>query len=411
MKELFDRYQKIKEDLEYNYKNYHIEKIMSIDIVSLIFNPRSFKLREFIKIFLTLKIKINPTRKILFSIGPYKRKDYYEILNNVKLDIESDFIDLSTLKRSFKFSPKNVFISFVHFFKNGKGLTFNQKLSLSCVMTYTLNIIDELEKNKPPKELEKFCSFCSAHSQEAILDYYFQKYGIETYTLQHALYFIFNNYPIHAIAYENMISNKLLCWGDYTKDEFIKYGIKEEKLVVVGYPKEINKLKLNKTITKNILVLFGHIDNNKSNLELIELLKCFKQKNPEFNIDLKLHPSLNHSFYESIAIKNNFSMAENKIIPELLNQNKYTYTIVYNSTSYYDSYMNNCISLRYKNKNAHNSVDIWDDGFSDVEDLKSKIDFFKEKNSNQKFWDETEKRLEYIIGFGTNKYKETLDVN
>lgn len=409
MKELFDKYQKIKKDLKFDYKSYPIEKIMSIDIGTIIYNPKVFKIREFAKVFLTLKIKIDTSKRILFSMGPYKRRDYYEILNYVKSDIEQDFVDLSTIKRDFKISFKNIFISFTHFFKNGDNLTFEQKLSLSCVMAHTLNIIDELEKNQIPKTLKKFCSFCSAHNQEAILDYYFQKHDIETYTLQHALYFIFKDYPIHATSYENMISNKLLCWGQYTKDEFIKYGLKQEQLRIAGYPKNTKKLRSKKIDTKNILVLFGHIDNNKSNLDLIEVLNSFNQSNKEYNIDFKLHPSLDYSLYESLASKYEFQMAENKIIPELLNEDKYLFTIVYNSTSYYDSYMNNCISLRYRDENGHNSIDVWNDSFSNIEELISKIEFFKEKNSDQNFWDETEKKLEYILGFGTNKYKEILD--
>ena len=411
MRELFDKYKKTKKDLQYNYKNYPIENIMSIDIGYVIYEPKKFRIKEFAKIFLTMDIKLATKTNILFSMGQYRRKDYYEILNNVRSNIKSDFIDLSDFTRSIKISPKNIFISFIHFFKNGKDLTFTQKLSLLCVMTYTLNIIDELDKNKPSKNLQKFCSFCSAHNQEAILDYYFQKNGIETYTLQHALYFIFDNYPIHAIAYENMISNKLLCWGQYTKDEFMKYGLKEEQLFVAGYPKDVKKLISRKADNFNILVLFGHIDNHKNNLDLIEILKIFKQINQEFEFEFKLHPSLDTKLYELLAFKNGFKMAENKIIPELLKEDRYFCTIVYNSTSYYDSYMNNCLSLRYKDKNAHNSIDIWSDGFSNHEELKSRIEFFKEKNSDQNFWDETEKKLEYILGFGTNRYKDILGAN
>ncbi|KLE04687.1 hypothetical protein AF78_07720 [Aliarcobacter butzleri L353] len=410
MKELFNKYQKIKRDLKFEYKNYPIENIMSIDIVSLAYNKRIFRLKELAWLFMTQKVVINTDKKVLFSMGPYKRKDYYELLNFVRNDIDSEIVDFSKIKRSFKFSLKNILISFKHVFTKKIDFSFKSKLSLFCSMTYILNIIDDLEKNKLSKKLEKFCSFCSTHNYEAILDYYFQKNGVKTYTLQHGLYFIMNNYPIDVIAYEHMPANKLLCWGQYTKDEFMKYGISENRIQVAGYPRNTKKLNEKKVDNLKILVLFARVQYHENNLKIIELFKELS-KSIKVEIEFKLHPSLDYGLYEKIANENNFKMAENKTIQELINQNNYTLSIVYNSTAYYDSYINNCISLRYKDIQADNSIDVWDDSFSKIEELKSKIEFFKEKNSEQDFWDETEKRLKYIVGFGTNKYKEILDAS
>ncbi|CAM4016905.1 hypothetical protein [Arcobacter cloacae] len=410
MKELFDKYQKIKQNLKFDYKNYPIENIMSIDIVSLTYNKRTFRLKELAWLFMTQKVFINTDKKILFSMGPYRRKDYYELLDFVRQDINSNLIDFSKIKRSFKFSFKNIFISFKHIFTKKISLSFKSKLSLFCSMTYILNIIDDLEKNKLSKNLEKFCSFCSTHNYEAILDYYFQKNGVTTYTLQHGLYFIMNSYPIDVIAYEHMPADKLLCWGQYTKDEFIKYGISENRIEVTGYPRNIKKLNEKKVDNLKILVLFARVQYNENNLKIVELLKELS-KSIKIEVEFKLHPSLNHSLYENLAKENGFYMSENKTIQELITTNNYSLSIVYNSTAYYDSYINNCITLRYKDIDADNSIDVWDDSFSNIEELKSKIEFFKEKNNEQDFWDETEKKLEYILGFGTNKYKEILDAN
>ena len=410
MKKLFDKYQTIKQNLKYNYKSYPIEKIMSINLVILVYNRKSFRFKELAYFLLSQKIDIKTDKKVLFSIGPHRRADYYELLDFVRDDIDSDLIDFLKIRKIFKFSLKNIFISFKHIFTKKIDLSFQSKISLFCSMTYVLNIIDDLEKNRLSKNLENFCSFCSTHNYEAILDYYFQKNKVKTYTLEHGIYFIMDSYPIDAIAYEHMPANKLLCWGQYTKDEFMKYGISKDRIQVAGYPRNTKKLNEKKVDNLKILVFFARAQYNENNLKIIELLKELS-KSMKIEVEFKLHPTLNYSFYENLAKENSFKMAENKTIQELITTNNYFLSIVYNSTAYYDSYINNCISLRYKDINADHSIDVWDDGFSNVEELKSKIEFFKEKNSNQEFWNETEKKLEYILGFGINRYKEILDAN
>lgn len=409
MKSLFDKYIKIKKDLSYDYKNYPIEKIMSLNIIEQVYNRYELKIKYFAWLFITQKINISTDKKVLFSMGPYRRKDYYELLDFVRTDIDSDLVDFSKIKKTFKFSPKNIFISFLHIFIKKIDLPFQKRLALFCSMTNILNIIDDLEKNKVPANLQNFCSFCSSHRHESILDYYFQKNKIYTYTLQHGLYFIMDNYPIDVIAYEHMPADKFLCWGQYTKDEFTKFGIPENRITVSGYPRKIAKLYSKETNKLKILILFARIQHHENNLKIIELLKELS-KSAKMDIEFKLHPSLDYNFYENIAKENGFKMSENKTIQELINTNNYTLSIVYNSTAYYDSYINNCISLRYKDIDADKSINVWNDGFSNIEELKEKIEYFKEKNSEQNFWDETEQKLEYILGFNINKYKEILDV-
>lgn len=409
MKALFDRYREIKKVLECEHNSYPLHNILSLEIISLVYGKKRVRVKEFAWLFLTQKIVINTDKKVLFSIGTYKRDDYYELLKYARTGLDSDLVDLSKLRKSFKFSLKNINFSFKYIFGRKIDLSLTSKLSLVSSLTYMLNIIDELEKNPFPTHVQKFCSFCSMLNYEAILDYYFQKNGIQTYTLQHGLWFIYDSYPIDVVVYENFVAKNLLCWGEYTKDEFIKFGVDKDRLLIAGYPRKTKKLVEKKCQNLKILILFARVQYHKNNLRIIELLKELSNS-IDIEVEFKLHPSLDYKLYENLAKENGFKMAENKTIQELITTNNYTLSIVYNSTAYYDSYLNNCISLRYKDVDADNSTDVWSDGFSNHEELKSKIEFFKEKNSDQIFWDETEKKLEYILGFGTNKYKEILDV-
>jgi len=408
MKKLFKRYKIIKSKLVYNYKEYPMHNILSLEIISLVYAKKKLNVKDFAYLVLTRKINIDNSKKILFSIGGYKRDDYYELLNYVRKDIDSSLVDLSKIKSSFKISLKNIGISFKHIFFNDIDLSFKNKLSLAITMTYILNIIDDLENNRVDN-IQKFCSFCSNLNYEGILDYYFQKNSIQTYTLQHGLWFIYDSYPIDLVAYENLISQNLLCWGDYTKQEFKKFGVSQEKIKVAGYPRNIHPLVVKKVKKLKILVLFARVQYHKNNLDIVEILKKLKLT-LNIEVEFKLHPSLDKKIYEDIAYNNNFTMADNKTIKELMKDSNYTFSIVYNSTAYYDSYLYNCISLQYKDIDADNSIDIWNDSFKTLKELQEKIEFFTIKNTEQNFWDETEEKLKYILGYGTNNYKGFLDV-
>lgn len=413
LKELFERYKEIKKQFFWKHKGYLIHHILSLEIICLVYGKSFFSYKQLLLLFATKRVVINTNgEKILFSMGSYsKRADYYREINFVRKGISGELLDLSDIKKEFKISFYNIYSAFSHIFFRRLDLSLKSKLLLWAKTVYVLNFIKDLEKNAPPNELKKFCSFCSSHVEEAILDYYFQKNGISTYTLQHGLYFIYDSYPIDSIAFENLPTQNFLCWGKYTKDEFLKYGIDTCQIKVTGYPLPTKKLYRKEADNNqpNILVLFARLQYHQNNMALVEILKELK-KQEKVNIYLKLHPALNADVYRKIADENNFVMAENLTIQELMQKNTYDCSIVYNSTAYYDSYINNCISLRYKDEQADNSIDVHNDSFYDAQDLLKKIQWVKEKNTSQEFWDNTSEQLKYILGFGTNRYQEFLSV-
>ena len=87
--------------------------------------------------------------------------------------------------------------------------------------------------------------------------YYFSKKQIETYSLQHGVYFIYKkSKPIDMLLYKNFIAHKHLCWGDYTKKEFSSYGIKESQLLIAGYPRPTNEININISEGNKCIVIF-----------------------------------------------------------------------------------------------------------------------------------------------------------
>lgn len=397
------QYQKVKKSLEFSYKGYPIHNILSIDIIALIYRRKSFRFNQLLNLVRFKKIEIPQDKNLLYSIGDYKRKDYYEILQYVRRNVTSNLLDLSSTKMKYMISLKNIYIACQMILIKKIELDFMSKISLILSVTNTLNTIDHLEASSV-SGVTKFCSFCSNLNEEAILDYFFQKRNIETFTLQHGLWFIHEKPPIDLITYENLIANKLLCWGEYTKDEFSRYGINLNRLIVTGYPRKVKSLNVvkNNNPKRRILVLFSRVLFDSNNLKLASLLIQIKK---DVEIDFKLHPSLSTKKYKRLAMDHGFKMAPAGTVNELLETGKYDCSISYNSTAYYDSYINNCISLRYKDKDADNSIDILDDGFSNLQELKKKMELIEEGQTSHELWKNVEKKLEYILGFGINNYE------
>jgi hypothetical protein len=410
VKVLFEQYKKQKQKLAVNYKGYELDKILAVDLIALIYKKEKFNFKSLLRFVLRLKVEIpDQTGTVLYSIGRYGRKDYYELLDYVRIQAVGSLLDLSKIKPSMSINILNM-VKAVRIVNN-TDLDFLNKLTLAAKVTYTLNTIDYLEKrNQSEHNINSFCSFCSNLNEEAILDFYFKKRNIPTYTLQHGLWFIYEKYPVDAIAYENLIADKLLSWGQYTIDEFIAFGVNKKQLLLAGYPKYAHALSRPKKKQGNlkVLVLFARKIHHKNNLALIDLLANTKVN---LEVEFKLHPSLDRHKYSQLAEFNGFSMAPQGTINELLKTGGYDFSISYNSTAYYDSYMNNCISLRYKDVDADNALEVLDDGFSSGEELLHKLDLVQQGIASQVVWDKVTERLHYILGYGVNNYASIQNKN
>ena len=74
---------------------------------------------------------------------------------------------------------------------------------------------------------------------ENLLTQFFKLRNIPTYSLQEGVYFIFKkNPPLDSVQYENFETDNLLCWGQFSIDEDVSYGISPRKLRLAGYPKK-----------------------------------------------------------------------------------------------------------------------------------------------------------------------------
>lgn len=404
MKFLFEKYRQLKDVIRYDYNGYQIQNLVALELIKLVYNPSLCEWSNLKQFFAVRKIDLHFNDDIVFSIGPYQRKDYYELLDFVRsYNSVSSLIDLSEMRFTIHFSLKNIVRSLALAFRKKVTLNIEQRLVLAASITRVLNTIDYLEK-QPLSKAKVFCSFCSNLTDEGILDYYFQKQGLETYTLQHGLWFVYEDPPIDAITYENLLAKKLLCWGQYTNDEYKKFGIAENKLFVSGYPREcVSLLPPNRKHSKlKALVLLARSTYDLNNSMLLE---CISKVNIPLDVEVKLHPSLIVESYCDLIANYGFKLAPVGTVKDLLESNDYDLTLTYNSTAYYDSYINNCISFRFKDVDADNSINVLDDSFSDEKELQQKLSLAFIADSNEEPWNIVTKRLQYIMGFGINNYE------
>jgi hypothetical protein len=369
-------------------------------------------IKDFIKLFLYKEIILPdaPTYKILYSMGNYNnRQDYIGILNYVRRSANGEFIDLN--KSKFKLSKESFknFYSALNFFIKGCI-----KISIIFRLVHYLNTLRELERQSSlAKNYNKYCSFCSSQPYEGLIDRYFSSLNIPTLTLQHALYFVHTKPIIYSLVYENMISDKLLCWGGYTKDQFLNFGIKSERLCIAGYPKPTKFLRPYKIKPCNlkIIVFCGAHLYDENNMVMLKTILNFINMNETYqvSISVKLHPSLQLNKYQAICEEYGFSINSSNL-EDLLSLNAYDFAIAYNTTAYYDSYLNNCIALHFHDADRENGESVLEDSFSNSWELANKVKYFMSVSNDSEIWDEIKSRLSYLVGYEINRYVEYLRV-
>lgn len=408
----FERYKKLKSLLSGSYKDYPLAEILAVKIAAIPYNKTNYRFVNLIKLVRIRKVELPEfdSKKTIFSIGEYNRQDYYQLLDYIRTDIDSYVIDLAKSKYVYRLNFHAIFFSLKKIFQCFKGCELNlrDKIHLFYDLTYLINTIEHLEKIAVKKEkILNFCAFCSNLSGEAELNYFFKKHQIPTYTLQHGLWFLYPKpEPIDALVYDNLLADKLLCWGDYTRKQFSDGGIDSKSIHVAGYPR-VHSENLNKraNLSSRILILFARNSYDNNNRALIELLSILKD---QYQFEYRLHPSLDKTEYDRILSKLGGESAEAKTISELLGNNEYLCTITYNSTAYYDSYVNNCISLRYIDEDADNSISVMDDGFRNVNELQRLLSAIPDNAASSIYWQAVSTRLSFILGFNINRYKDFL---
>ncbi|MDO1512941.1 hypothetical protein Q2T41_09770 [Maribacter confluentis] len=406
---LFERYRKNKSQLKYNFNGYELDKILAMDLISEIYVNPPLKLKTLRYFFLAVDFSsmnsISPF-KTLFSIGRYHRDDYYEILNYARSKTpQSVLFDLSKVSPVVRIRVSNIVLACSHIFKN-TDLSLKSRLFLACQLTYYLNSINALENKNI--SIKNYCAFSGVHHLEAIITFYFKKKNIATYSLQHGLYYVFKKHiPLDAILYENFLSDKQLCWGEYSVDEYRNYGIKKESLILAGYPRNLIRKSPPATLNKQkCLVLLARYTYEHSNVELINILKQFSVEN-DVKISIKLHPTLNWQEYKALCNILGWELIEEKYtLTNMFQKNNFGWAIAINTAAYYEAYLNYIPCKRFNDGTFEDSLHVFNDTFEDLNQLEEvfKAIPFNHKENLSKYFNQADERLKYILGLGIDNY-------
>lgn len=150
-------------------------------------------------------------------------------------------------------------------------------------------------------------TFCDAQPLENLLTQIARTRNLFTCTNQHGQYRVLNetNMSPDAEAYTNFVSDRLLCWGEATRCEFVKAGISEDQLSVTGWLRKWSAPPTGWSVSRQSV--FGVMLNGKngksSNARLIKAantiaLRC------GLRYIVRLHPWSKATEYQHLVTDN-----------------------------------------------------------------------------------------------------------
>lgn len=343
---LFERYQLLKKQLSgLSYNGYPLDRVCGSYLGMLIWKS-SFILWIRYLFFNPKGIPVVDSQRIILTYST-KRKDYKQLMEAYFPRIEQQYVRIINTKwqvlSSIGVTIKSVFSSMMLLGRPKNNLTdYFMRL---IVVSVAIKIIDEIESRDEIKT-QKYVAFNSSYLFESFLSFYFRKRGIDTYSLQHGMYFKYQPTctPFDVINYENVCAKSLLVWGEYTKRQIEDEVPKDVSLNVVGNP--LLTLKYwPKNGSDKIYVMLPRDTYWNESLQLLNILK--KMKHYEFVV--RPHPSVKDKASKFCSNTDRFDLDFNSNPNELLSSYQYKAVISFNSTSVFTALSYGQNLLYYEN--------------------------------------------------------------
>lgn len=406
----YQKYKELMRSIEYSYHGVELSHAIALRAWAVAKGEDTFKTSHYVKMFCAMDVKrlnLLSQNGLVSTFTENYRKDHFELYNKVinSLTIKPTVTNLFELKNKVSLHLfVDIYLILKVFCKlRIIDIKLTDKIHLGIEYAYLVNTIKELDKLDFSK-VKKYLCMCHVLSIENLLTQYFKNKNITTYSLQEGIYLVYKkNKVLGCIAYELFETDHLLCWGQYTKDEYINYGIESSRINVAGYPK-INQLKPldNKNKYKKCLVLlagpiFGDVND--------KLLKLLTDMRNDFEFTLKSHPA-NYALMLAYANSNQFNIVpKSETVSACFESGRFDFCIAVNTTAYYEAWMAGIPCVRYYDDRFDNFAG-FDDLFSDKLEFQELIRNYRRKSKNE---DEIIRMLEYSIGFGINNYDDILN--
>lgn len=406
----FDNYKYIKAKFNYTVKGYNLMYLVP-GYLGFIFDNIKPSIRDVFKNFYTCTesidfTKVTDIKKSTAITYLINRSDYKDLAYAAqKLYTDSDVIALWNVPKNkisfFGFTNlKNFFCSFWIILSRSIGSGITTKLYYISFLLKILNQISLIEKNSTNVSIRRYICFNSAYKEEAILTSFFNKRNIETITMQHGIFCDFKiSIPFDIINHENLLSQKLLCWGQSTVDYMSKKGMSADRFILEGNLKyrDIQIDNINQKF-KTCLVLLGRGNYIETNNKLLELLSSYNKLNEgKITFFIKKHPFLHDEEHKQYAsVKNNIIfLGKEHAVQEVLSSDLVDFSISVNTTAYYESLALGKPCLRWTESENEEFYGM-DDKFENQEEFNQRMNSLKSKNQTE-ITKEIKQIIQYIF--------------
>lgn len=406
----YQKYKKWMDTLSYSFKGIELSHVSATKIWAMANGELVFDLKHLCRFVVALdlsKLELPEDNGFLATFMENYRQDHYDLFYSVvnSLTVKPSITNLYELRPKVSFHPLQALKITYNVFRKLKkhDVGFICKFQWAAEYVYLANIIEELDKIDFSK-VKKYLCMCHVFSLENLMTQYLKAKCIETYSLQEGIYLVYKkNIVLGSIAYELFATDHLLCWGQYTKDDYIAYGIDSRRIHVAGYPKchELAPFKQDNKYKKCLVMLAGPIFGDV-NAKLLVMLESMKD---EFEITLKSHPA-NYESMEKYAYEHNFEIVNKmQTVRDCFASGKYDFCIAVNTTAYYESWMAGVPSVRYYDERFDNFYG-FDDFFSGEEQFLSMINGYRVCPKTE---GEVKEMLKHAIGFGLDNYDKVIN--
>jgi len=409
----FDRYKSLKEKFNFVYDGICLNRVLALSLWAVANGKYAFSWKRIVLAFLAIDVKqleFDPQKHMILStFGRYARKDHLELYNAVldKLDGKASYNKTLTFGCKLSIHPVVIYkvVKFVFFNLHDTSLSLWDKCKLIIECIHYCNIIEEL-KHMDFTGVQKYLCQCSVLDLENLLTQFFKLRNIPTYSLQEGVYFIFKkNPPLDSVQYENFETDNLLCWGQFSIDEDVSYGISPRKLRLAGYPKKVELHTMKKDNPyKKCMVLIARDLFQTANTGLLEILS---KVSDNYSFEIKLHPSCDFSYYSEYARAHHMHIIpKDKTIAECLNNVEYDFSIAINTTAYYEALMRGLPCLRFYD-GTFDLMSGCKDVFETLEGFLECLDGIR-SIAEDEYQKEIDDVLKYAIGVGIDNYQKIL---
>jgi|GEM_PF-4853926 len=381
----------------------------------ILLNKATFKTMLFTALdfsFFSSQLKSNNV--IAFSQSQ-NRKDYQEYIDLIRVDIENSLILENVTKHKKVVNFANIFTSFIQIFISNFffiNISLKEKLFFFLKLVYYKNCITSLEASCEEVNIKTYVPFISAVFKESMYCQFFRKRQIKSYGLQHGIHLTADYYkdfiPMDIFNVENFQADYFLSWGDFMKEVFQYSELGSENVILAGNPKYSNyqKINISKNDLKTCIVCLARNLYNVQNKDLLNIAGQLSKTGVK--VYVKFHPKNNVADYSEILNHYDLEILEVQCsIAESVKSINPDFAIIYNSTVYYEYYINNVITFRYT-KDERDIPFGMNDGFNDFQQLMSKIVEIKNLDI-EKFNIEVNNFINSFFKLGTNNYKAILN--